>query len=148
MARGEVSVASWPYRANTGQPHRRGSAATLIRGYARLVILVVFVALLVIFVVLPLIWHVFWLVVWAAISGLFFGALGRLIVPGPTRIGLFATIVCGLVGSLVGLGLGQALNRGHFVTVLIEIGLAAGAVAVWDATHRSAITGSRRSIRG
>ncbi|MDQ1695839.1 MAG: hypothetical protein QOJ03_1192, partial [Frankiaceae bacterium] len=29
-------------------------------------ILVVFIALVFLFVVLPLIWHVFWLVVWAA----------------------------------------------------------------------------------
>jgi uncharacterized membrane protein YeaQ/YmgE (transglycosylase-associated protein family) len=115
-------------------------------GYAHYVILVVFVALVVIFVLLPLIWHVFWLVVWAVISGLFFGGLGRLIVPGRNPIGLLPTVACGLVGSLVGLGIGQALSRGRFVTILIEIGLAAGAVALWDVTHRSAIGGARRPI--
>jgi uncharacterized membrane protein YeaQ/YmgE (transglycosylase-associated protein family) len=110
------------------------------------VILVVFVALVFLFVVLPLVWHVFWLVVWAAISGLFFGALGRLIVPGRNPIGLLPTICCGLAGSLIGLAVGQALDRSHFVTVLIEIGLAAGAVAVWDMTHRKAIAGARTGI--
>ncbi|MDQ1706553.1 MAG: hypothetical protein QOF18_2919 [Frankiaceae bacterium] len=109
-------------------------------------ILVVFAALVVIFVLLPLIWHVFWLVFWAVISGLFFGALGRLVVPGRNPIGFLPTVVCGLVGSLVGLAIGQALGRGRFVTVLIEVGLAAGAVALWDVTHRSAIAGGRKPV--
>ena len=101
-------------------------------------ILVVFVALIVLFVVLPLVWHIFWLVFWAAISGLIFGGLGRLVVPGRNPIGVLPTISCGLLGSLVGLGLGQALHRGHFVTILIEIGLAALAVAIWSASQRRA----------
>jgi uncharacterized membrane protein YeaQ/YmgE (transglycosylase-associated protein family) len=108
--------------------------------------LVVFVALVFLFVVLPLIWHVFWLVVWAAISGLFFGALGRLIVPGRNPIGFLPTICCGLAGSLVGLAIGQGLDRGRFITVLIEIGLAAAAVAAWDVTHRRAVGGGRAAL--
>ena len=115
-------------------------------GYARTVILVVFIALILIFFVLPLIWHVFWLVVWAAISGLFFGAIGRLIVPGRNPIGFLPTIACGWIGALLGLGLGRALHRGHFVTILLEAGIAAGAVAIWSSTHRSAIGGRRTAI--
>jgi uncharacterized membrane protein YeaQ/YmgE (transglycosylase-associated protein family) len=111
------------------------------------VILFVFLLLVVLFVVLPLIWHVFWLVVWAAISGLFFGALGRLIVPGRNPIGFAATVVCGWIGSLLGLAVGHGLlHRGRFITVLLEAGAAAVAVALWSGTQRRSVGGSPRAL--
>ena len=109
-------------------------------------ILAVFVALVVIFVVLPLIGVALWWLISTAIVGLIVGALGRLIVPGRTRIGVLATIACGLVGALVGGAVGRGIGHGRFVTILIEIGVAAGAVAIWDVTHRSSITGPRRPM--
>ena len=36
------------------------------------------------------------------IVGLIIGALGRLIVPGPTPMGLLATALCGIGGAFVG----------------------------------------------
>ena len=110
-------------------------------------ILAVFIALIVLFVVLPLVWHVFWVLFWAAVSGIIFGALGRLIVPGRQQIGVIATIACGWVGALIGGVIGHAIG-GWFVTLLLEIGGAAGAVAIWSATHRSSVGGSRRPAIG
>ena len=107
-------------------------------------ILAVFVALVVIFVVLPLVGVALWWLISTAIVGLVVGALGRLIVPGTQSIGILATIACGLGGALVGGAIGRAVG-GRFVTVLIEIGVAAAAVAVWDATHRRSVGGSNRT---
>jgi uncharacterized membrane protein YeaQ/YmgE (transglycosylase-associated protein family) len=93
-------------------------------------LLLLFLILLGLFVVLPLIGLAFW-AFWSIIAvGLIVGALGRLLVPGPQPIGLLATLMVGLCGSIVGGFIGQhVLGVGHFATVLIEIGLAALVVA-------------------
>ena len=68
------------------------------------------------------------------VVGLILGALGRLIVPGPQRIGFLATLMAGLCGSILGGFLGQhVLDVGGFVTLLLEIGVAALAVAAFAA---------------
>ncbi len=36
------------------------------------------------------------------LGGLILGALGRLVVPGPNPMGIFATICCGWAGSFLG----------------------------------------------
>ena len=114
-------------------------------GYARTVILAVFVALVLLFVILPLVGVALWFLIKVAIIGIVVGALGRLIVPGRNPIGFLATIVCGLIGALIGGAIGNALG-GWFVTALCEIGVAAAAVAVYSATHRSSIGGRRPAI--
>ena len=110
-------------------------------------ILAVFIALVLIFVILPLIGVALWWLITTAIVGLIVGGLGRLIVPGHNPIGFLATIVCGLIGSLIGGGIGHAIG-GRLITILCEVGVAAGAVAVWSATHRTPIGGSRRALGG
>lgn len=107
-------------------------------------ILAVFALLVVLFVILPLIGWAIGLVIWTAIVGIFFGALGRLIVPGYQPIGVLATICCGWAGSLVGGLIGRSASLGRFATVLIEVALAAAAVAVWSGTHRGQVTGRTR----
>lgn len=102
-------------------------------------ILAVFFALLVIFVVLPLAGVALWYLISMFVVGLLVGLLGRLVVPGRTPIGLWATVGCGLFGAIVGGGVGRAIHHGWFVTVLVEIALAGGAVALWSATHRRAV---------
>ena len=109
-------------------------------------ILVVFIALFVIFVLGSLIWNIFWALFWAVVSGVIFGGLGRLVVPGHNPIGFWPTVACGLVGSFAGAAIGEALDRGWFVTILIEVGLAAAAVAVWSASHRKELSGSRTAL--
>jgi uncharacterized membrane protein YeaQ/YmgE (transglycosylase-associated protein family) len=105
------------------------------------VILAVFALLVILFVILPLVGVALWFVVSTAVVGIFFGALGRLIVPGYQPIGILATIACGWIGALVGGGIGRAAHVGHFATILIEIGLSAGAVAIWSGTHRRQVGG-------
>jgi uncharacterized membrane protein YeaQ/YmgE (transglycosylase-associated protein family) len=119
-------------------------------------ILWVFIALIIAFVVLPFIgWAIGW-VIWTAIVGIFLGGLARLIIPGRQNIGLLATIACGWIGSIGGGLLASALWGLHhhhhwFGTVLIEIGVSAGAVLIWSAaTHnrpRPVAQGSNRYHR-
>ena len=106
-------------------------------------ILAVFGLLVLIFVVLPLAGMAIAWVIWTAVIGVFLGAIGRLIVPGPQPIGVFATIACGLVGSLAGGIVGQTAHLHRFATLLIEVAIAAVAVAVWSGTHRRPISGGR-----
>jgi uncharacterized membrane protein YeaQ/YmgE (transglycosylase-associated protein family) len=92
--------------------------------------LVLFLILVALFVALPLAGMALWALWTTIVIGLILGALGRLIVPGPQRIGVLATLVAGLCGSILGGFLGQhVLDAGRFVTVLLEIGVAALAVA-------------------
>jgi uncharacterized membrane protein YeaQ/YmgE (transglycosylase-associated protein family) len=107
------------------------------------VILAVFALLVVVFVILPLVGWAIGLVIWTAIVGIFFGALGRLIVPGYQPIGFLATICCGWAGSIVGGIIGRGAGLGHFATILIEVGLSAAAVALWSGTHRRQVGGPR-----
>jgi uncharacterized membrane protein YeaQ/YmgE (transglycosylase-associated protein family) len=109
------------------------------------VILAVFVVLVILFVVLPLAGVALWWLISTAVVGLIVGALGRLIVPGSQRIGIFATIACGLIGSLVGGAIGHAIG-GWLVTILLEIGVAAVAVAVWEGVGHRRLPGGRPAI--
>jgi len=111
------------------------------------VILAVFALLVLVFVILPLVGVALWFVISTAVVGIFFGALGRLIVPGYQPIGILATIACGWIGALVGGVIGRAAHIGHFATILVEVGLAAATVAVWSGTHRGQVADRpRRSL--
>lgn len=107
-------------------------------------VLWVFLALIVAFVVLPIIGAAIWWVIVAFFSGLFIGALARLVVPGRQSIGVLATVASGWIGSLGGYAIAGALwgfkhHNGHwFPTVLIEIAVAAIAVFIFDQIARRA----------
>jgi uncharacterized membrane protein YeaQ/YmgE (transglycosylase-associated protein family) len=62
-----------------------------------------------------------------AVVGLIIGALGRLIVPGPNRIGLLATVGVGVLGAILGALLGGLLGLGLF-SVVFELAISAGLV--------------------
>jgi uncharacterized membrane protein YeaQ/YmgE (transglycosylase-associated protein family) len=109
------------------------------------VILAVFAVLIVLFVVLPLVGVALWWLISTAVVGLVVGALGRLVVPGSQRIGVMATIACGLFGALLGGAIGRAVG-GRLVTILIEVGVAAAAVAVWETVEGRRLPGPRRAI--
>jgi uncharacterized membrane protein YeaQ/YmgE (transglycosylase-associated protein family) len=99
--------------------------------------LVLFLILVALFIALPVAGMALWALWTTIVVGLILGALGRLVVPGPQRIGFLGTLVAGLCGSIVGGFLGQhVLDAGGFVTVLLEIGVAAVAVAVFAAATR------------
>lgn len=111
-----------------------------------LVLLGLFVAL---FVVLPVIGMAAWAIISAAVVGIVIGALGRLVVPGRQSIGLLATALLGLIGSIVGSFVGtHVLGIGGF-SVLLEVGIAAAAVAVYSSRRRlpgaSGVSRSNRS---
>jgi uncharacterized membrane protein YeaQ/YmgE (transglycosylase-associated protein family) len=108
-------------------------------------LLALFVVLVVLFVVLPVIGMSLWGLISTVIVGLLFGLLGRLIVPGQQRLGFLYTLMAGLIGSILGGFLGDhVLGLGWFATVLIEIGVAAVAVALFGATRRRQLRGARR----
>jgi uncharacterized membrane protein YeaQ/YmgE (transglycosylase-associated protein family) len=95
------------------------------------VFLALILVLVALFVVLPIIGLALWTLITTIVVGLIIGALGRLVIPGQQPIGLLATVLCGLSGSIVGGFLGQhVLGVGGFPTVLLEIVVAALAVLV------------------
>jgi uncharacterized membrane protein YeaQ/YmgE (transglycosylase-associated protein family) len=51
------------------------------------------------------------------LTGLIVGALGRLIVPGQTRMGIGQTIVIGIIGSVIGGWIGRLIGLRVFATV-------------------------------
>ncbi len=103
-------------------------------------VLFLFLLLVALFVALPVVGMAFWAVWTTIVVGLVLGALGRLVVPGPQRIGFLGTLISGLCGSLVGGFLGQhVLNAGGLLTVLLEIGVAALAVAAFASLRRGRV---------
>ena len=83
------------------------------------------------FVALPVIGLAAGAVLSAAIVGLVIGALGRLVVPGHQRIGLLATALLGLIGSIVGSFVGYHLLEIGGFSILLEVAIAAVAVALY-----------------
>ena len=62
------------------------------------------------------------------IVGLIIGALARLLLPGRQRIGMFMTLVLGVVGALIGGVIASALDTGDIFELNI-IGFIAAVVA-------------------
>jgi uncharacterized membrane protein YeaQ/YmgE (transglycosylase-associated protein family) len=109
---------------------------------------VLIVVLLVLLVVLPIVGWALWLLVSAALVGAIIGGLARLVLPGRQEIGIFSTIVIGWIGSLFGSLIGRHLfHVGGFLTVLIEIGLAAALVAIASSGAGNAVAHRNGSLR-
>jgi uncharacterized membrane protein YeaQ/YmgE (transglycosylase-associated protein family) len=105
--------------------------------------LALFVILVVLFIVLPVIGMSLWGLISTIIVGLIIGLLGRLVVPGSQRLGFLYTLMAGLIGSIVGGFLGDhVFGLGWFPTVLIEVGVAAVAVALLGAQRRAQLRGA------
>ena len=114
------------------------------RRYAGYVLWALLVVFIVLFIALPLIGIAAWALISAAVTGLILGALARLVVPGTRGLGILPTILLGLVGSIVGGFVGNhVLHVGGLLTVLLEVGVAAVAVALF-ASHRRNVAASRR----
>jgi uncharacterized membrane protein YeaQ/YmgE (transglycosylase-associated protein family) len=69
---------------------------------------------------------------WWALIGLFLGALGRLVVPGRQPIGLLATALIGIAGSLLGGDIARAAHLGGLLQFLLVVLVAAGLVAAYS----------------
>ena len=68
-----------------------------------------------------------------ALTGLIVGALARLIVPGTQGLGILATILYGIAGSLLGGILGDAADLGGFLTLVLSVVVAALLIAIFSA---------------
>ena len=69
------------------------------------------------------------------IAGLIIGLLARLILPGRQKIGLLWTLVLGVVGSVIGGTIANALNTGdvwelNFVGFVAAVAVSVGVLAV------------------
>lgn len=102
------------------------------------------VGLLVLLVVLPLIGVALWALVSLVVTGLIIGALGRLVVPGTQAIGLLATMLIGLAGSLLGTFLAAVLHTGDVVTLLLQVASAAILVAAYASRGSRSLRSSGR----
>jgi uncharacterized membrane protein YeaQ/YmgE (transglycosylase-associated protein family) len=69
------------------------------------------------------------------IVGLVIGAVGRLIIPGPNPIGLWATFAVGLAGAILGGAIGALIGLGA-VSIVIEVAISAGLVYVVSGHRR------------
>lgn len=63
-------------------------------------------------------------------TGLVFGALGRLIIPGPNPIGILLTIVVGIGGAILGGLIGRAIFGDDYTPGII-LGSLSAALIVW-----------------
>ena len=75
----------------------------------------------------------FWLIFWALVAGIIVGPLARLVIPGKQEIGVFATIVAGAIGALVGGAIATWLGVGDtagidWIKLVLQVASAAVAV--------------------
>ena len=75
----------------------------------------------------------FWGIIWTIIIGLVLGIVGRLILPGKQNIPIWLTILAGVVASIVGFLIANALvvattNGVDWIELIIKIVLAVAAV--------------------
>jgi uncharacterized membrane protein YeaQ/YmgE (transglycosylase-associated protein family) len=69
------------------------------------------------------------------IAGLIIGALARLVLPGRQELGILATFLYGLAGSLLGGILGDIFGLGGLLQFLLAIALAALGIALFSASN-------------
>jgi uncharacterized membrane protein YeaQ/YmgE (transglycosylase-associated protein family) len=101
-------------------------------------LLVIVLAIVVLAVVGAAVFGLALKLLWWALIGLFLGGLGRLVVPGRQPIGLLATALIGIAGSLLGGDIARAAHLGGLLQFVIAILVAAGLVVAysrWKATR-------------
>jgi uncharacterized membrane protein YeaQ/YmgE (transglycosylase-associated protein family) len=80
------------------------------------------------------------------VAGLIIGAIARLLLPGRQKIGLLWTLALGVIGSLIGGTIANALRSGsiwelNFVGFVCAVGASLIVLAI---AERAALTGGRR----
>ena len=85
------------------------------------------------------------------VAGLIIGLLARLILPGRQRIGLLMTLLLGVVGSLIGGTIANALRAGsiwelNFVGFVAAVGASVVLLAVADRAGLGAGDRDRREL--
>jgi uncharacterized membrane protein YeaQ/YmgE (transglycosylase-associated protein family) len=83
------------------------------------------------------------------VAGLIIGILARVILPGRQPIGVLMTLLLGVVGSLIGGGIAQALRSGSIweLNFIGFVAAVAGAVIVLAVAERAGLTKSKREKR-
>ena len=83
------------------------------------------------------------------IAGLIIGALARLILPGRQRIGLLLTLVLGVVGSVIGGTIANALNSGDIfeLNVIGFVAAVAASVGLLAVAESTGLGAGRREPR-
>lgn len=66
----------------------------------------------------------------AVVVGLIVGALGRLVVPGRQSIAIWLTMVVGIVAALIGSAIASVLGFEFFLTLVVQVLLAAAGVTL------------------
>ena len=66
---------------------------------------------------------------WWALIGLAIGALARLVLPGDQALGIVATILFGIAGSLLGGVLADAFGLGSILQFVLAVAVAAALIA-------------------
>ena len=97
------------------------------------IVVVAIIALLIAGALLGLAFKLFW---WVLI-GLAIGALARLVLPGEQRIGILATGLYGIGGSLLGGIIARAFHLGSALQFLIAIAVSALLIAVLGGSRRA-----------
>ncbi len=75
-------------------------------------------------------------IIYLIIIGAIIGLLARLVVPGRNPIGVFATILVGIVGGLIGGFIGRSIGVGNGLSFLIDVLVAAVFVALLSGGRR------------
>jgi len=78
-------------------------------------------------------------IITAIIIGAIVGVLGRLVVPGRQHIGIWLTVIVGIIAALLGTVIANALGVNNtpgvdWIELLIQVGLAAVGVAIVSGT--------------
>ncbi|WP_240721491.1 hypothetical protein [Pseudarthrobacter sp. NamE5] len=81
------------------------------------------------------------------VAGLIIGALARLIKPGKQNLGLLATLLLGLVGSVIGGVVASLLGTGNIFELNFLGFIVAVIAAVLLIGTAEAVVGRRRSVR-
>jgi len=81
-------------------------------------------------------------IIWIIIAGLVIGALARLVLRGRQNLPLWLTIVCGIIGALIGNVIASAIGVRHtggvdWIRHILQIAVAAGAIVVLQPVWRS-----------
>lgn len=76
-------------------------------------------------------------IVTAIVVGLVLGFLGRLIVPGKSQIGFFATLLIGLAAAFLGGWIADSADWGFLPLLIVEVVFAAIGVALVGGGLRS-----------
>jgi uncharacterized membrane protein YeaQ/YmgE (transglycosylase-associated protein family) len=75
--------------------------------------------------------------VWSALAaGIVIGLLGRLLAPGRRPLGCLLTLAIGIVGAVIGTAIGVAIGVGFWLTLLLQVVVAALIVTVFGLGSR------------